>query len=53
MAANGHRTQKGRWWAPRAWGQVDSTLPRESLKVLLSLLLGSASSPTAQDEEKQ
>lgn len=53
MAANGRRTQKGRWWAPRAWGQVDSTLPRESLKVLLSLLLGSALSPTAQDEEKQ
>lgn len=49
MAANGHRTQKGRWWA---WRQVDSTLPRESLKVLLSLLLGSALSPTAQGEEE-
>lgn len=47
MAANRHRKQKGCWWAPRAWGQVDSTLPRERLKGLPSLLLASASSPTA------
>lgn len=47
MAANRHRKQKGCWWAPGAWGQADSTLPRECLKGLPSLLLASASSPTA------
>lgn len=52
MAANRHRTQKGCWWCPRAWGQGDSALPGESLKVLLSLLLGSVSSPTVQDGEE-
>lgn len=48
MATHRRRAQEGSPWAPRAWGRVNSTLPKESLNVPLLLLMGSMS-PEVQD----